>query len=1634
LDGDPQTIPGWQNRVFANIIRPIIPQRFEIMTVQAAFSPFHLPSFKDLFRRDEQDELESENLEEHSSSSMSTLREEVSSWIPLLEPRYKTQPVPRVLKLPEPEPKEEPTRHVEEPEEVQESEESNEVPSEIRESGRETTATGRAGSSQSAVLEEPSTSHNDTVSESATNFTLTEQETEDNEEAPPEQKIVTTKEVEDEVVVKAEKEVQLREYSTPEPNEHAPPHVDDDERPPEPHEQSKTINGHQKGTTKSVQRWDEEEDSTLSPTLGPVDLMDHRRFTFPKQTEVKPTLVPIPPFAISCVHSSLIVAATFTALTPLSIVKPQQSSTSGYHHQPPATVTTTMHIKQITISNFRSFRQQPEIHPFAATTNCVVGRNGSGKSNLFDAVQFVLLAPRFATLRSDERQALLHEGSGSAAVNAFVEVVFDNSDNRFSMENSDEVVLRRTIGTKKDEFFLQRKRATKQEVQSLLEGAGFSKSNPYFMVQQGKIQSICVMSDTERLRLLQQVAGTTLYEDKKAESLVKMEENSQSIEKINSILSDIDNRLNELQGEKEELTAYQKLDRERKALEYTLYDKELRKARTVLDSVEHNRVDHLKEQGAIYERVKQTHDQIQSAEGNQKVKIEKLKRILLNRTQMESTKTESLTLKTKLGLQCQELEDQLTLMNDTAKRNEKELAQLEKEIGSTQESFEEKNSSLKEEEDSLRKMQSERDQAARTADGLYSRQGRGKQYKSKKQRDASLRKEIQEIQAQKSAKEQEMKQQQDSLANIRRQADTNRESIGKKQQEVQEKQQTLQMLHKRVEEMQKKRIQLMDVRKDAFKKRESANESLADLRELRSQTKSNMYRSMPRATSMGLRNLQSVVEEEGLIVGEQYFGMVMENMTLKDPKFQTAVERSAQNALLHVIVDTDATAARLMKRLEQGRLGRVTFLPLNKLRVNRNTRYPQSNAVAPILQTCIDYDPKVETAMLHVFDRKLLARTTEDANEWAEKARMDAVTMEGDVSTRRGAMSGGYIEEKKSRLKAFNDKLKAEKDHRATADECRRADANADKADREVRKIVEEINKLQHKESQISLMIQTLDSDQTQTQTQIGQNKKQADRLESQIVPVLEQEIKSFDFDIARLEEEIGTELTQTLSDEDRAMLARLTQEKEDLDEKISTQQETVDEIRSERNRLESHLENNLYKRRSELAQGGNEADALTGSTSSKLLHDQKIRQLEERRLELREATRELEDLENKLQEIRKTEEDLKNEVVEGKNDMEKLRNLDIKYARNLEESKRKGESLLGKKSLNIGRRDNYMRKIQELGSLPPDSELRVYRNKNIDALERSLESVNKKLKKYSHVNKKAFDQYVNFSEKRESLVDRKDELDRGADKVKELVESLDRKKDEAINRTFRGVSKHFTDVFKELVPLGEGELIMRTAIDDQLGGGDDDDDDDMDTDDEGPSQKSKGYNPDNPDVSLYRAVGVKVRFSAVGENYMMSQLSGGQKALVALALIFAIQRCDPAPFYIFDELDQALDSTYRSSVANLIQRQANNQDNPAQFICSTFRPELVKIAKNCYGISHQNKVSSIHYLPKTDALKFIRNLMAEEEAVGESATTGRASMRSSGARKRKSTTAPEEEDDGGSTLAEESQAASTQGLQTQPA
>lgn len=1116
------------------------------------------------------------------------------------------------------------------------------------------------------------------------------------------------------------------------------------------------------------------------------------------------------------------------------------------------------------------------------------------------------------------------------------------------------------------------------------------------MIQQGKIQDICVMSEEEKLRLLQQVAGTTVYDQKKTESLAKMQENESSIAKIQEILSDLSDRLDELQAEKDELADYQKLDRQRRALQYTLYDKEWKKARHVLEALEESRSEHADEIAKHHDICKKTHDDIHTKNSQVQALTHQLRRRQLETQAIVDDKSAAVARFTELSVQVAELEESVRQGSQTLKQNQDELRNLDNNIEATIKQLE---TNEKPKYDAALKQQkeliSERDQAQHEIDSLYAKQGRGQHFRNKAERDNFIKSAIADLEQQATEKESALNEQQDALSSLRRVLDQDKKDLAKHDAEVKQMESNLQLLSKQLVEKKHERIRLQDEKKEAWRKTEVLRDKLRESRHNMHSAFSELKKTMPRATALGLESLENVVDREGIIRGKEYFGMLLENMTLRDPKFQTAVEVAAQNSLFHVIVDTDTTASKLMKILEDGRLGRVTFLPLNQLRVDR-FQYPENTSdVVPLLAQCVQYDEKVEIAMSHVFNKKLLARSPEVASEWSTKLGVDAITLDGDLCSRKGALTGGYVDSNKSRIRAFTRQKEARVLLQKVEADYEETNRKSQTAEQRATDLMQEVQRIEARHAEISNRISEKESEIDRLQARYSNQQKTIEQIEREIIPNLESEKTTIASDIKGFRDELGTDLSSVLSTVDRERLDQIKLRLEELSSDIQSQADIVSQSSLACQKLQSLLDDNLMKRRNEILQIlAGEKTARRGSRSrdsSTGVLEKRKQALEDLKLDLAEATTSKEELEKRLEEARSNVEDIVAQINSGKSQLEKLREKDMDNVKRLEELQEFGENLLNKRSMSISARESNMRKIQELGSLPPVDELEKFSKKSIKEASKILEDVNKKLKKFSHVNKKALDQYVQFNEQRESLLKRKEELDLEAGKVQDLIANLDRKKDEAINRTFRGVSVHFKEVFKELVPHGAGEIVMRTAMDDAHANEVDDD-------------TKKPDDPSNPNVSLFRGILINVRFSEVGENYQMSQLSGGQKALVALALIFAIQRCDPAPFYIFDELDQALDSAYRASVADLIQRQSRSEDNPAQFIVSTFRPELVSAADNWYGISLQNKVSNVHSLTKTEALSFIANLMSEEEAVGDVTTlaSSKASRRSTLSRKRK--------------------------------
>mmetsp|Transcript_172034 Transcript_172034/g.545983 ORF Transcript_172034/g.545983 Transcript_172034/m.545983 type:complete len:248 (-) Transcript_172034:75-818(-) len=236
-----------------------------------------------------------------------------------------------------------------------------------------------------------------------------------------------------------------------------------------------------------------------------------------------------------------------------------------------------------------------------------------------------------------------------------------------------------------------------------------------------------------------------------------------------------------------------------------------------------------------------------------------------------------------------------------------------------------------------------------------------------------------------------------------------------------------------------------------------------------------------------------------------------------------------------------------------------------------------------------------------------------------------------------------------------------------------------------------------------------------------------------------------------------------------------------------------------------------------------------------------------------------------------------------------------------------------------------------------------------------------RRLQAFQHVNRKAVEQYENFAEQLRDLERRLTEVEAGEASIAEALEKIDAQKEATILQTLQRMDEHFQQVFAEMVPGGKGKLLVlrQTGVD--------------------------GQAPRTVSGSL-AGVKIEVSFTGQAQSFLvMSQLSGGQKTVVALSLIFSIQRLEPAPFYLLDECDAALDASYRSALASLVARTAAGG---SQVILTTFRPEALDKADRCYRVYQQNRASRIDAVTRDQAKQVLReqDRLAEAEAAAAEA------------------------------------------------
>lgn len=1196
-----------------------------------------------------------------------------------------------------------------------------------------------------------------------------------------------------------------------------------------------------------------------------------------------------------------------------------------------------MYIKQVIIEGFKSYREQVATETFSPRVNCVVGANGSGKTNFFHAIRFVL-SDLFHNLRTEDRQALLHEGAGHQVMSAFVEIVFDNSDNRIPVDK-EEVRLRRTIGAKKDEYFLDGKHITKTEVMNLLESAGFSRSNPYYVVQQGKIASLTLMKDSERLDLLKEIGGTRVYEERRRESLKIMQETGNKRKQIIQVVQYLEERLRELDEEKEELKKYQLLDKKRRSLEYTIYDREVEDAKQKLVEIEEERRKVTLESTRMYEDVLESREKIKSEEKELKVLSKDLQKFSKDKETMEGQRRKALEKHAQIELDVKDLEDRKS-SNLRAKNDaEKQLTSLRRDIQKIRDELNDIRAThdaklVAEEEKSRGIMEREKKLSI-----LYQKQGRASQFANKAARDKWLQKEIDDLRrilSSTSVQEKKLNQEMETL----KQELSNLESYKlERQTDLQNQNSLISSGQEDLGKLKRERDELQDKRKYLWKKE---NELVAEIDRLKSEmskAQKSLDHATPGDTRRGLSSVNRIIKDHKI---NGVFGPILELIDC-DEKFFTAVEVTAGNSLFHVVVETDDVSTRIIDYLTRQKGGRVTFIPLNRVKVPK-VSFPRSNDVVPLLKK-LRFAHDYSLAFEQVFGRTVICKDLDVASRVARNDGLDCITLEGDQVNKKGGMTGGFYDFRRSRLKLVN----VIKQNKLS---IRNAELELEKIRTDLGVIDNDISKLVTKQ-------QKHDAEHGHSRSELEQIKQDianTSKKQKSLTTVLEKKGKLLSSahgqaeqlraGIAMKQAEMGTELIDQLTAEERELLSQLNPEITKMKEELISLRTNRLETEARKEELEMNLSTNLVRREHEL-------EAIRSSTDL----DELSEEIESRKMELKESKSAVEESKKQLKEISQKVDNVTREIRQRKTNKDNLKNLEADYERRLQDEAKDLEQLLNKKNLHLAKIEDNTKKIRDLGSLPSDA-FDMYKKKGIKELHKMLHKCNEELKQFSHVNKKALDQYVNFTEQREELKKRQAELDEGDKKIRELISVLDQRKDESIERTFKGVARHFREAFSELVQGGHGHLVMMKKKDGQP-------DDDLDED-----------GPRDPDpegrVEKYIGVKVKVSFTGQGETQSMKQLSGGQKTVVALTLIFAIQRCDPAPFYLFDEIDAALDPQYRTAVGNMIRRLADLANT--QFIMTTFRPELVKVADKIYGVTHKNRVSRVDVVSRDTALEFIEH------------------------------------------------------------
>lgn len=603
---------------------------------------------------------------------------------------------------------------------------------------------------------------------------------------------------------------------------------------------------------------------------------------------------------------------------------------------------------------------------------------------------------------------------------------------------------------------------------------------------------------------------------------------------------------------------------------------------------------------------------------------------------------------------------------------------------------------------------------------------------------------------------------------------------------------------------------------------------------------------MDHNTSRGIAAVRRIKRQHNL---EGVYGTLAELFEVND-RYRTAVEVTAGQSLFHYVVDTDETATKVLEILQQEKAGRVTFMPLNRLR-SKPANLPRASDTIPMIDK-LQYDSAFEKAFNHVFGKTIICPNLQVASQYARSHGVNAITPEGDRSDKRGALTGGFHDSRQSRLDAVKNLTKWRDEYENKKNRGAEIRKELEKLDQVITKSVGELQKLEQQRHQVQHSSGPL-RQELRSKRDLLQKKNDSLDAKRKALRNIETNLAALSDQVNAFEAELNTPFQKALSNEEEAQLESLSVVAQNLRQQYQELSAQRSELEARKSILEVELRENLNPRLDQLV-----------SRDTDMGDDDGQGNLKETEREMKRLRKSLENLSQRLQNVDESIEKANAQANELEKQKAEIRLELEELARSIEKHQRRMEKNMQKKAALTKQAAECAANIRDLGVLP-DEAFTKYKHTDSNTVVKKLHKVNEALKKYSHVNKKAFEQYNSFTKQRETLTSRREELEASQKSIEELISVLDQRKDEAIERTFKQVSREFANIFEKLAPAGRGRLIIQRKTDRALR-----QEDDMDSDDERAQQS----------VENYVGVGISVSFNSKhDEQQRIQQLSGGQKS-----------------------------------------------------------------------------------------------------------------------------------------------------------